>query len=449
MGGYQRYEAYQDSGIEWLGEIPAHWEVKRLKFLATVQPSNVNKKSVEGEQPILLCNYTDVYKNQIIHGNLNFMQATASSVEIRKFIVEKDDVIITKDSESREDIAVPAYVGENVENLVCGYHLTQIKPKYIFGKFLYWLFESSLFNAKFAVSANGVTRFGLPQYSVNNIAFNTPPLEEQKTIARFLDYKTAQIDALIAKKASLLKKLAEKRSALISQAVTKGLDPKVPMKDSGVEWLGEVPAHWKLVPFRWCCRITEGQVDPKKPEFEAMPLVAPNHIESKTGRLLLRETAQEQGAISGKYLYDKGSVLYSKIRPALVKACIADEPGLCSADMYPIAVSAELMPKFLLYQLLSKGFTQFAVLASDRVAMPKVNRETLSAFPIIIPPVADQIKIIAMIDRQIGQLDVSEALVKSAIDRLKEYRTALITNAVTGAIDVRNIPIPDDLQEVA
>ena len=174
------------------------------------------------------------------------MEATATKEEIRKFSVEVGDVIVTKDSEDRNDIAVPACASEKVRGLVCGYHLTQIKSKYLDGRFLLRLFQSKGFNAQFIVAANGVTRFGLPQYAIANAVSPVPPIEEQKAIARFLDHKTAQIDALIAKKQSLLDKLAEQRTALISQAVTKGLDPSVPMKDSGVDWLGKIPKYWHV-----------------------------------------------------------------------------------------------------------------------------------------------------------------------------------------------------------
>jgi type I restriction enzyme, S subunit len=134
---------------------------------------------------------------------------------------------------------------------------------------------------------------------------------------------------------------------------------------------------------KWICRIPSGQVDPKEDSWADLPLIAPNHIESGTGRLLLVETARDQAAESGKYTFPAGTVLYSKIRPALAKACIAPERGLCSADMYPIIPSSRLLPAYLLMQLLSETFTDWAVLESMRVAMPKINREALGAFRLL------------------------------------------------------------------
>jgi type I restriction enzyme S subunit len=140
----------------------------------------------------------------------------------------------------------------------------------------------------------------------------------------------------------LVELLAEKRQAVISHAVTKGLNPGGPMKDSGIEWLGEVPAHWEVLKFQRCVFVAEGQVDPKEPRYSQMPLIAPNHIESGNGRLIVLETAEEQGAESGKYLCQAGDVVYSKIRPALRKVCIAPKDCLCSADMYPLKAHSGL-----------------------------------------------------------------------------------------------------------
>ena len=117
------YDNLRSSDSEWIGDIPTHWDIKKLKFLAVVQPSNVDKKTVEGEEPVILCNYTDVYKNEYIDNRLDFMQASATDAEIKKFKVGVGDVIVTKDSESPEDIAIPACVTEEVEGLICGYHL--------------------------------------------------------------------------------------------------------------------------------------------------------------------------------------------------------------------------------------------------------------------------------------------------------------------------------------
>ena len=163
-----------------------------------------------------------------------------------------------------------------------------------------------------------------------------PPPDEQEAMGRFIRYINQRVNRLLKTKRRLIELLNEQKQAIIHWAVTRGLDPDVPLKASGIEWLGDVPEHWKVKRFKFCASIAKGQVDPKDAEFKRLPLIAPNHIEAGTGKLLFIETANEQGAESGKYLFCRGDVLYSKIRPSLRKACLAEIDGLCSADMYPI-----------------------------------------------------------------------------------------------------------------
>ena len=197
-------------------------------------------------------------------------------------------------------------------------------------------------------------------------------------------------------------------------------------KDSGVEWLGEIPEHWEVKKFRYCAKIPNGQIDPRKNLYKDMILIAPNHIESGTGRVLYKQTADEQGADSGKYLFKKGDVLYSKIRPALKKACLALEEGLCSADMYPLTPQKETLSKFLLFVILSEWFTRFAVLESERVAMPKVNRESLNNGFVVLPPQKEQQAIAFFLDRETAKIDALIA---------KEYRILIVADKFQTGFD--------------
>lgn len=432
------YDDYQDANSRWVDRIPAQWRLERLKFVARPQASNVDKHSKDDEIPIRLCNYTDVYNNAQITADMDFMEATATQSETERFALTEDEVIITKDSESWQDIAVPAHVPKAIEGVLCGYHLTQIRPDHeqLDGRYLYYQLCSAALNRQFQVKANGVTRFGLPAYHIDNAETIVPPLDEQKAIARFLDAKTNEIDGLIDKREALLGLQREQRMAMITHAVTHGLRAADNLSATAIPWLEEIPSHWRMVPLKWCCRIASGQVDPTADEFRELPLIAPDHIESWTGRVLPFTSAEEQGAISGKYAYTRGTLLYSKIRPELSKVCIAPVDGLCSADMYAISPDDEIVTEFLFYQFLSRHFHQFAVLESMRVAMPKVNREALGAFPILVPPREEQEDIVRYLNDSLSALDRSSTAIRTAIDHLLEYRSAIITAAVTGQIKV-------------
>ena len=216
----------KDSGIEWLGEIPTHWEVKRLKHVATIRVSNVDKHIVDGQPIARLVNYTDVYYNDLITSNMQFMVSTTDRDKLPKFRVLAGDIIITKDSETPDDIGVPAYVEEAEPDMVCGYHLAILRP--VAGltheKFIFYATKSSSSAAYWSSMASGLTRYGLKIDAIGSCAAPIPPLPEQRAIADYLDAETARIDALVSKLQRQIALLAERRQAVITAAVTGKLD---------------------------------------------------------------------------------------------------------------------------------------------------------------------------------------------------------------------------------
>lgn len=216
-----------DDGVKMketvLGEIPEHWEVRRLKFLAEVNFSTVDKHSHKEEKQVRLCNYVDVYKHEYITNNFDFMIATATEAEIKRFTVEKGDVIITKDSETAADIAIPALVVEDLENVVCAYHLAHIKPnrELIESGFLFRLFQSKKINSHFEVAAKGVTRHGLSYDDINSVFLPYPPtLKEQQEIIKHIKTETRTLDIAISKAEREIELIKEYREAMIAEAVT-------------------------------------------------------------------------------------------------------------------------------------------------------------------------------------------------------------------------------------
>jgi type I restriction enzyme S subunit len=352
--------------------------------------------------------------------------------------VQPDDVLlnITGASLGRCTIAPKNISRANVNQHVC---ILRPNKKHIEPRFLNMALQSAPVQYAIFTGENGSSREGLTFEQVGNFAIVLPPLPYQQAIAAYLDQETARLDGLVAAKERLLGLLAEKRRELITRAVTRGLDLGVPVRDSGIPWVGEIPAHWDTSKFSWSVFIAEGQVDPEVEPYLSMLLVAPNHIESSTGNLTSRETAAEQAAISGKYLCRAGDVIYSKIRPALRKATLAPEECLCSADMYPLRTHERLDAEYLLFFLLSEPFSTWAVLESDRVAMPKINRETLHDVRLPVPPRSEQRAIVAHIATETAKIDALRSATERTITLLKERRTALIAAAVTGQVEVPEV----------
>ena len=220
--GLDKNVGMKDSGVEWIGEMPAHWDIRRLKELSDIQNSIVDKKSHEHETPIQLCNYVDVYKNEFIDASLDFMWATADKSEIKRFAIKKNDVFITKDSETCDDIAIPALATESLDGVLCGYHLARFRTndKVLLGTYLFRLFQSKSYGFRFVISAKGITRVGLGQSAIADSLTPVPPLAEQQAIATYLDSKTAHIDRIVATINSQIDKLKELRKALINDIVT-------------------------------------------------------------------------------------------------------------------------------------------------------------------------------------------------------------------------------------
>jgi type I restriction enzyme S subunit len=413
-GKYVSYPEYNMSGTDcWFDRVPSHWQIKRISYIALLKSGDsiVSEQiKSEGHYPVYGGNGRRGYTKNFNHdgnyiligrqgalcGNINYGHG--------KFWASEHAVVV--------------------------YPTVDINFKW-FGETL-----RAMDLNQYNVSA---AQPGLAVGNITCLKIPFPSVEEQQEIANFLDHETAKIDTLIEKQQQLIALLKEKRQAVISHAVTKGLNASAPMRDSGVEWLGEVPEHWEVKKFTHCATIRNGQVDPTKEPYCNFTLVAPNHIESGTGRLIMQETAAEQGADSGKYLCKKGEVIYSKIRPALAKVCISPSNNtICSADMYPIQRMLGLTNEFLFWSLLSTWFTSLVILESDRVAMPKINREKLAEVMLPVPPENEQKEIGAEINRKTEAMDSLVLKSENAIALAKERRTALISAAVTGKIDVRN-----------
>lgn len=220
------YPAYKTSGVGWLGGVPAHWEVRRLRNVADMRVSNVDKHIKEDEQPVRLCNYVDVYKNDYVNEQMDFMQATATDEEIERFRPKKDDVLITKDSESWDDIAVPALVTEPASDLISGYHLALLRPRpdEIMGSYLLRALQSESLAYQFHIEAKGVTRYGLSHAGIKSIWIPLPPLAEQTTIVEYLEKATIDINAATNRARREIDLLKEYRPRLIADVVTGKLD---------------------------------------------------------------------------------------------------------------------------------------------------------------------------------------------------------------------------------
>lgn len=440
----QRYPHYKDSGVRWLGSLPAHWDVKRLKYACKVFPSNVNKHSREDESSVLLCNYTDVYYNEQITCDMQFMAATASRDQIERFMLRAGDTIITKDSETADDIAIAAYVPRDLPGVVCGYHLSMVRPRdYTSGAFVKRLFDSFYAKARFAVAANGLTRVGLGQYALDNVEFPFPPLNEQIVIAAFLDRETAKIDALISEQEKLIPLLAEKREATVSDAVTHGLNPKILKKDSGFAWLGEVPTHWEIRRVKYATSFTTSGSRgwSERIAEEGSLFIQSGDLNDSLGvdfesakRVNVGSDAE---AVRTQLADGDVVVCITGAKTGNVAVCVSvPEPAFVNQHVCLVRPSCGVLPTFLAAALKSKvGQTQIEL--SQYGLKQGLSLENVREIWIGLPPHAEQQDIVRFLEMETTRLDALKKEAERAITLLKERRSALIAAAVTGQIDVR------------
>lgn len=433
------HSAYKPSGVSWLGDVPAHWEVRKLRSILA-ETTERNRPdwpllSVVRERGVILRDLTDKDENH------NYVPDDLTNYKV----VHKGQFAMNKMKAWQGSYGVSMYDGI----VSPAYYVFDIGE--VEGDYFHRAIRSKSYVPFFGQASDGVRigQWDLSKARMQEIPFPVPPVTEQRAIVRFLDYVDRRIRRYVAAKRKLIGLLEEENQAVVNRAVTQGLDPNVRLKPSGVEWLGDVPEHWETTRFSRQISIAKGQVDPTVEPYSSMSLIAPNHLEAKTGRLLHQETASEQGAISSKYLCRTGDVIYSKIRPALAKVVIAPSDCLCSADMYPLSPGDSLHANYLFWLLLSGAFTAWSVLESDRVAMPKINRATLNGYYIPMPPFSEQTAIVRHLDETARGIYAAIDNARRQIELVQEYRTKLIADVVTGKLDVREAAaqLPDEASD--
>ncbi|MBI4537383.1 MAG: restriction endonuclease subunit S [candidate division NC10 bacterium] len=446
------YPAYKDSGVPWLGGVPEHWGVRRSRNAVEMRVSNIDKHTKDGEQPVRLCNYVDVYKNDRITDRLSFMRATARPDEIKRFRMEPGDVLITKDSESWNDIGVPSLVEYAAPDLVCGYHLALLRPfrGLLEGAYLLRALQSPAIAYPFYVAANGVTRYGLSHDAIKSFLLPLPPLPEQAAIARFLDHADRRIRGYIRAKKKLIKLLGEQKQAIIHRAVTRGLPstgsgqatPDVRLKPSGVGWLGEVPEHWDVAALRHRYSQCLGKMlDSKRiTGSHALPYLRNTDVQWDRINVDDLPAMDIPPAEYGRYTVQRGDLL----------VCEGGEVGRCALWSGELAVCGfqkalhrlrprnvgQDVPRFM-YYVLRAAAKGNAFNDGHLSTIAHLTGDKLRAHRFPFPPMAEQHLLVSFLDAALKQIDQAAFTALREIALLREYRTRLIADVVTGKLDVR------------
>ena len=437
---YKRYERYKDSGVEWIGEIPEHWELRKIKHIGMLSAGGVNKKIEEGEELFKSVHYMDVYRNsgKAIGNDDDYLVVSATQSQAKNCTLRKGDVLFTSSSETPDDIGHAVVISEDLEQTLYGYHLIRLRldrdipADYSYRKYM---FNNHYIRSYFSSRTQGITRYGLKYDDYKEAVVFIPPISEQKTIANFLDQKTAEIDGLIADKEKLIELLQEKRQAIITEAVTKGLNPNVRMKDSGIEWIGEISEHWNLRRIKYLANIRNIKASDSDIDKTYIGL---ENIESKTGKLLINGDDEQRLIGETANIFKKGDVLFGKLRPYLAKCIIADFDGRCTSELLVLKTTSHILPEYLRFLMLSHKFIDVVNSSTYGAKMPRVSWEFIGNLKIPLPSIKEQEEIIEYLFKLTGKIDDLITDINTQINKLKEYRQSLIFEAVTGKIDVRD-----------
>ena len=409
MKAYPSYKEYKPSNVDWLGEIPEHWEIRKLKYCFMLK----TQKATGARIPVALEN---------IESWTGKYLPSESEFEGDGIAFESHDILFGKLRPYLAKVWAAEFAGEAIGDFFVLHPLKHMNSRFA----AYYMRTSDFINL-----IDGST-FGskMPRASwdfFSSTPINLPPLSEQQMIADFLDRETAKIDSLIQKRNDLIKLLQEKRSAVISHAVTKGIDPTVRLKPSNVDWLGEIPEHWEIRKLKYCFMLKT-----QKATGARIP-VALENIESWTGKYLPSESEFEGDGIA----FESHDILFGKLRPYLAKVWAAEFAGEAIGDFFVLHPLKHMNSRFAAYYMRTSDFINLIDGSTFGSKMPRASWDFFSSTPINLPPLSEQQMIADFLDRETAKIDSLIEKEKQIIEKMKEYRTALISAAVTGKIDVR------------
>jgi len=431
----ERYKRYKDSGVEWIGKIPEGWEVKPFRYIASNFRNGTTATQREYETSFPVSRI-----ETISTGKINF-QKTGYLIDQdaqEKYRMKFGDILLSH-------INSLEYVGncamyDSEKPLYHGMNLIRVTPEE-FSKWLLWYLKSVNFRAAIqSVCKHAINQVSVPVNELKSIIIPTPPKPVQTAIANYLDRKTAEIDELIAQKERLIELYEEEKTAIINQAVTKGIDPDAKLKDSGVDWLGEIPEGWEVKKLKYLVEdIITGKTPPSsnaKFYNGDVNWFAPGdfnaEIELFDSKKKITDYAVEA---SGMKIFPEHTILLVGIGATVGKMGITKCTGTSNQQINAIIVKEDIInPHFALYFLLS--FKTAIIRLANAATLPIFNQSQTKSFEIFIPDIDKQIAIVHHIETETARIDVKIAKTKKIIELQKEYRTALISEVVTGKIKV-------------
>lgn len=435
---YQKYDAYKDSGMQWLGDIPNDWEVVRFRDICTFSKGlNITKENLQ-DTGIPCVNYGEVHskygfevspeRNELKCVSEDYLKSSPKS------LLAYGDFIFADTSEDIDGSGNFTYLNSHVMTFA-GYHTVIVRPKpYINVRYLAYVFDCLSFRHQIRTAVKGVKVYSITKAILKDTAAWLPDLDQQYEIAQFLDQKTTQIDQAIAIKEQQITLLNERKQIVIQQAVTKGLDPNVKMKDSGVEWIGQIPEHWEIKKVKQVFSLIIDSA-PRNNDYELLSVYTDIGVKP---RKELEERGNKASTTDGYWMVQKGDIIVNKLLAWMGAIGVSDYDGVTSPAYDILRPKIKLNP--YIYHILFRSPTCSEELKKhSRGIMEMRLRLYFDKFgDVLIPyaPYKEQNAIIDYIKQHENQINDGINFYKNQIQKLKEYKTTLINDAVTGKIKV-------------
>ena len=441
----ERYDSYKDSGVDWMNKIPSNWEKSRIRMVGDLyggltgkKGSDFNDEDNSSNKPFVP--FTNIFNNTYISKD-HFQYVNVEENENQNRVL-KNDLFFLMSSESYEDLGKCSILLEDVEELYLNSFCKgfRIKDSKVYPLFLNYQLLGSLHKEMISVEGNGFTRINLRQDRLLDIPVFIPPLSEQQQIVSFLDTKTSLIDSLIEKTQRKIELLKEKRTSLINEVVTKGLNPNVEMKDSGVEWIGEIPSHWEESQFKFYIKLRHGHQF-RDGDFtdEGIKIVKITQLD-KGGFLNLSNCStvdKERLNDFEDILIYENDILMCLTGGTIGKIIKVGKVGEPLLQNYRVGhfspIDLEIMGNNYMFYLMSSEVIVGQIFYDVReTGQPNIGMEDMNRMRICIPPMDEQQQIVEYLDEQTQLIDKTISIEEKRIELLKEYRQSLISEVVTG-----------------
>lgn len=425
----KRYEQYKDSGVAWIGEIPAHWETVKPKYTVFLQKGTKPQELTDEDNGNLPYLTMDVLRDR---ANKTTMYPTSVNDLVK---VGNGDILVLWDGANAGEVlfAKDGYLSSTMARF--GFNTNRLDSRY-------WFYFLKGLEPILKEFAGGTTIPHLDSSKIMEEPYPIPSIDEQQAIVRYLDYKVAKLDKLISENEAQVKELEKYRTAVISGVVTKGLNPNVPMRDSGIQWIGEIPTHWDILPLKRClashlmygANETAESDNPTFPRYIRITDIGENNTLRKDTYKTLSPSAAKD------YMLQKGDLLFARSGATVGKTYLYNgEFEACFAGyLIKASFNSKMLPEYAYYFTQTDAYNSWKNQVFIQATIQNIGADKYSVLPICVPPIEEQRAVISSIEDRIMNYNIVIEKLSEQIEELKAYKIALISEAVTGQIDVRD-----------